>query len=180
MSSTDRPRRVLVAVDFTEMCELAVERAYLLVKDEADAELAAVTVAMPDGAAVALDLGDGIRRATEEEALELVREWMDERLDALGVMQSVGPRSLAVYLATGDPVIEIVRVATHIEADLVVLGTHGRQGLKRLILGSVAEGVLRQAPCDVWVAREHESDEEAGDAASSAPGAPRIHRLFSR
>jgi nucleotide-binding universal stress UspA family protein len=52
---------------------------------------------------------------------------------------------------TGDPAHEIVAAAREWEADLIVLGTHGRQGIGRMFLGSVAETVLRHAPCAVLV-----------------------------
>ena len=49
-----------------------------------------------------------------------------------------------------------VRVATELKADLIVLGTHGYSGWKRLTLGSVAEYVIRHAPCAVLTTRAHE------------------------
>jgi len=49
----------------------------------------------------------------------------------------------------GDAATEIVALAEDLKADLIVMGTHGRTGLKRLALGSVAEAVLRRAPCPV-------------------------------
>jgi nucleotide-binding universal stress UspA family protein len=49
----------------------------------------------------------------------------------------------------GDPASRIVALAGGLKCDLIVMGTHGRAGLKRLVLGSVAEGVLRRAPCPV-------------------------------
>jgi nucleotide-binding universal stress UspA family protein len=52
-------------------------------------------------------------------------------------------------VSEGRPTAEIVRVAKEIHADLVVMGTHGRTGFDRLVLGSVTEKVLRQAPCPV-------------------------------
>jgi nucleotide-binding universal stress UspA family protein len=52
-------------------------------------------------------------------------------------------------LEEGDPVEAILRVAEEIGADLIVMGTHGRTGLSRLFMGSVAEQVLRRAPCPV-------------------------------
>jgi nucleotide-binding universal stress UspA family protein len=152
-----RPRNILIAVDFTEMCAPAIDRAFALVRDDPDAELAAVTVAMPDGPHLAVDLGDVVKRLSESEALRFTDGWVKERLDALGVMESRGPRGLAVYVAAGDPVAEIVRVATDIHADLVVMGTHGRRGIRRLVLGSVAEGVVRRAQCDVLVVRQPET-----------------------
>ncbi len=55
--------------------------------------------------------------------------------------------------AEGDPSHEIVRVAEELNADLIVLGTHGYSGWKRFALGSVAEFVIRHAPCAVFIIR---------------------------
>jgi nucleotide-binding universal stress UspA family protein len=52
-------------------------------------------------------------------------------------------------LLRGDPATEIARLAEGAKADLIVIGTHGRGGLSRLLMGSVAEGVMRKAPCPV-------------------------------
>jgi nucleotide-binding universal stress UspA family protein len=52
-------------------------------------------------------------------------------------------------LERGDPVREILHVADDVRADLIVMGTHGRTGLARLLMGSVAEQVVRQASCPV-------------------------------
>jgi nucleotide-binding universal stress UspA family protein len=52
-------------------------------------------------------------------------------------------------LAEGDPAAEILRAAADTRCDLIVLGTHGRTGLTRLLMGSVAEQVVRKAPCPV-------------------------------
>ena len=53
----------------------------------------------------------------------------------------------------GDPAAEIVRCATDARADVVVIGTHGRTGVDRLMMGSVAERVMREAPCSVLVVK---------------------------
>ena len=60
---------------------------------------------------------------------------------------------VAVYVATGMPSERIVALATAVDADLIVLGTHGRHGIGRMLLGSVAEAVVRRAPCGVFVIR---------------------------
>jgi nucleotide-binding universal stress UspA family protein len=52
-------------------------------------------------------------------------------------------------LLRGVPADEIVRLAGEAKVELIVLGTHGRGGLSRLLMGSVAEGVMRKAPCPV-------------------------------
>jgi nucleotide-binding universal stress UspA family protein len=48
----------------------------------------------------------------------------------------------------------LVEVAAELDADIIVIGTHGRTGLKRILLGSVAEMVVRRAGCPVFVVRE--------------------------
>ncbi len=60
------------------------------------------------------------------------------------------------FVPIGKPAEEIVRIARDWGADLIVLGSHGRSGLKRALLGSVAEGVLRGAHCAVLVVRPAE------------------------
>ena len=53
----------------------------------------------------------------------------------------------------GDPATEIVRLARDAGIELIVMGTHGRTGTERMIVGSVAERVLRDAPCSVLVVK---------------------------
>ena len=53
------------------------------------------------------------------------------------------------YLLEGDPAEEIFELARDSMCDLIVMGTHGRTGLGRLLMGSVAERVMRRAPCPV-------------------------------
>jgi nucleotide-binding universal stress UspA family protein len=73
-------------------------------------------------------------------------------------LQSLEVKSSEVRLShrveEGEPGEEIVRVAALCGADLIVMGTHGRRGLARLLMGSVAERVVREAPCPVLTLRE--------------------------
>jgi nucleotide-binding universal stress UspA family protein len=57
-------------------------------------------------------------------------------------------------LLQGDPADSIVKLAKEEGADLIVMSTHGRTGLARLLMGSVAEAVVRQAPCPVLTIRQ--------------------------
>ena len=57
------------------------------------------------------------------------------------------------HVVVGNPATEIVSVARRTGVDLIVMGTHGRRGLKTLLLGSVAESVVRHAPCPVVCVR---------------------------
>ena len=61
---------------------------------------------------------------------------------------------LEVVVKQGDPARSIVEEATEWRADLIVVGSHDRRGLERLVLGSVAREVVNHAPCSVEVVRE--------------------------
>jgi nucleotide-binding universal stress UspA family protein len=68
---------------------------------------------------------------------------------------------VAVLFKEGNPSAEIVRTAQEINADLIVLGTHGRKGLSHVLMGSVAERVARHAPCPVLIVREKSERERS-------------------
>jgi nucleotide-binding universal stress UspA family protein len=61
--------------------------------------------------------------------------------------------NLETLVLEGKPAAEIVRFATEKSIDLIVIGTQGKRGLERLLLGSVAEQVIRMAPCKVLVVK---------------------------
>lgn len=65
-------------------------------------------------------------------------------------------------LAVGDPATAIVEAASAQNADLIVLGTHGRTGLSRLLMGSVAEAVVRKAKCPVLTIKQPDQAPAAG------------------
>ena len=64
----------------------------------------------------------------------------------------------AALTQIGHPGLEVVEIARQQSSDLIIMGTHGRTGLKHVLLGSTAERVLRHAPCPVLVVREREHD----------------------
>jgi nucleotide-binding universal stress UspA family protein len=90
------------------------------------------------------------------------------RDDLAARLRQVKPEDPAVCvehrLLEGDPARETVRLALELKCDLIVLGTHGRTGLARLVLGSVAEHVLRLAPCPVLTVRVHPGTGAAREA----------------
>lgn len=77
------------------------------------------------------------------------RERLMAKLRAFAAPAREAGVPVPILIAEGDPAAEIVREAQDRAANLVVMGTRGRKGLERLFLGSVAETVLRQAPCPV-------------------------------
>ena len=74
------------------------------------------------------------------------------------MLEDVRPRDPAVpfehQLTMGDPAGEVVRIAGDEGCEMIVMGTHGRTGLTRLLMGSVAEQIVRRAPCPVLIYRE--------------------------
>ena len=61
---------------------------------------------------------------------------------------------------TGSPFVEVINYAREIEADLIVVGTHGRTGLSHMLIGSVAEKIVRKAPCPVLSVKHPDHDFE--------------------
>ena len=64
-----------------------------------------------------------------------------------------GAWSVSSTLVQGSPIGEILRIAKEAQFDLIVMGTHGRTGIKHVLLGSVAENVARTASCPVLIVR---------------------------
>jgi nucleotide-binding universal stress UspA family protein len=81
----------------------------------------------------------------------------DDAAETLTRLHYLIPRSFTGHwnaeVVTGDPVGAILRLARQREVGLIVMGTHGRTGLRHVLLGSVAETVVRRAPCPVLVTR---------------------------
>jgi nucleotide-binding universal stress UspA family protein len=79
----------------------------------------------------------------------------DEGEQALGQAKELaGDLDAETFLLTGKPATEITRFVKEHGADLLVIGTQGKSGLGKLILGSVAESIVRTAPCSVLVVRK--------------------------
>ena len=74
-----------------------------------------------------------------------------QKLDALS--KAAGVPGVVAEVVEGSPAQSILEVAERDKSDLIVIGTHGRSGLGHLLLGSVAEKVLRRAPCPVLTVR---------------------------
>ena len=72
--------------------------------------------------------------------------------------KTIGPIRSACAVRVGDPSAEITTFAKCNHADLIVMATSGRTGLAHLVIGSVAEKVVRTAPCPVLIVRESEQD----------------------
>ena len=93
-------------------------------------------------------------RVTEREAIERELKGDGERYlrYVVGVAQNEGVKASS-FLAKGRPYEQIVHLAKGMKIDLIVMGTYGRRGAERLLIGSVAERVIEYASCPVLVVR---------------------------
>ena len=156
-------KHVLVATDLSPIADAALERAIAFAaRDSAKLTVAyvepdyAATPAMSEMESAAIlewatAAGDG-KSAVEEEVAERARRGRDLGIEATAILRQ------------GHPDDTIPEIATEIGADLVVIGTHGRTGIKRFLLGSVAEHVVRHAGVPVVVVRP-----QAAAAAAASP-----------
>jgi nucleotide-binding universal stress UspA family protein len=100
--------------------------------------------------------------AADAAVTEREREEAADRVEALA--EAAAPLAVETALAEGLSAPEINRVAAETGCDLIVIGSHGRTGLGRVLMGSVAEEVARKAPCPVLIVRaQHEIPHPAPD-----------------
>jgi nucleotide-binding universal stress UspA family protein len=137
-------RTILHPTDFSECATEAFDLACNLAYDYA-ARLLVLHVLEPPITALAGN------RALPPLPEEYGRPAREEKLR--GLQAPYAAVQLERCLQEGEVIPEILRLATETPCDLIVMGTHGRTGLSRLLLGSVAEGVLRRAPCPVLSVR---------------------------
>ena len=131
-------RKILYPTDFSECSRPAFELACALARDYG-AEIVILHVAQLP----LLTPIDGVFVPTVVDDTERAREQLE-------LVSPTDPRITVTHrLVEGDPAIEINRLAGEAKIDLIVLGTHGRGGFGRLLMGSVAERVVRGAPCPV-------------------------------
>jgi nucleotide-binding universal stress UspA family protein len=133
---------VLHPTDFSENSEFAFRVACALARDH-NARLILLHVIPPP---MVIYAGGPVPPETwpsTEEAQEKLRQ-LESRAHKVRAESQV---------LEGDPVDMILRAAEETDSDVIVMGTHGRTGLGRLLLGSVAESVIRKAPCPVLSAK---------------------------
>jgi universal stress protein A len=73
------------------------------------------------------------------------------------------------HFVEGEPAAEICAIAEKEHIDLIVMSSHGRTGLSRVLMGSVAEGVMRRAKCPVLIVKQPAKHAEHGDAIATKP-----------
>ena len=141
-------RKILCPTDFSHYTDAALSYASALAA-ESGATLYIVHV----------DEYRDVSAALGEAALHYTAPWeAADRSEVRQKLEQVKPTASRVdyehrYLE-GGPIHEIIEFAAREQIDLIVMGSHGRTGLSRLLMGSVAEGVARRAPCPVLIVKQ--------------------------
>jgi nucleotide-binding universal stress UspA family protein len=137
------PTKILLATDGSEEAKSAATTAAALAEGT-DSELQVVTVAPFVSIALA---------ATEVEPARLAREARRTLDDEVGRIEDAGGRIAQAHLRLGGAAEEIVALAEDVGAGLIAMGSRGRGGIRRALMGSVSERVVRHAHCAVMIIR---------------------------
>lgn len=100
--------------------------------------------------------GDAYGAAAAWQVLVEAEKWVADELEKWADEARKRKITVRTVVRNGSPSAEIVELASEEHADLVIMGTHGRGGMSRVLLGSVADRVIRTAPCPVLTVRKPE------------------------
>lgn len=134
-------RTILHPTDFSERSQAAFPVACALARDHGARLIVLHVREVP-----VVAYGEFGQLPLELEPPEAIRAKLDK---LIGLRCADADVTTEHLVKTGDPAIEILATAKETHSDMIVIGTHGRTGLARLLMGSVAERVMRKAPCPV-------------------------------
>jgi len=139
-------KKILVAIDFSKESTLAAKFAVSLAQ-EFKTKLYVLHVLTPFPSSLAIDLPDveKFRRQYMEKADEDLRQVIPKKIKEMMEVEEI--------LEIGEPHNAIVEKAKELDVDIIVIATQGRTGLAHIMVGSVAERVVRHAPCPVFAIR---------------------------
>jgi nucleotide-binding universal stress UspA family protein len=157
-----RFQKILVGVDFSDTCRSALDEALLLAAEREHAHLHVVYAGMMAGQRIELVLSDGVHPETVDDVTQHLQAYVEAtRVAAMRGGEPIESERVSVHVRVGQAAPEILALAGEVGADLIVVGTHGRSGIRRLVLGSVAESIVSGASCPVLVVRPRKSEAEA-------------------
>jgi nucleotide-binding universal stress UspA family protein len=155
-----QPKVILAPIDFSDSSLEALDVARDLAgRYGSEIVLVHVVPVIPEGADILSETSD------EEDLIEQAKPRLAELADKL---KQQGMRARAIIGEGNDAGPEILRIADAEKADLIVIATHGRTGLRRLAFGSVTEKIVRTADCPVLVLRKNAATESTDVGAKSA------------
>jgi universal stress protein A len=146
----DSPRTIVIGVDYSDQSIFAVDEA-LRIAGAAPGTRLVPTLILPPNSADGSGTLDAVEatRSLVERSIENLEQLIGTRALALGI----SPASVEPRVRFGGPADELTTLARELGGQLITVGTHARRGLSHLLLGSVAEEVLKKADCSVLIAR---------------------------
>ena len=144
-------KRILVPIDFSGPSLKALRYAVPFA-EQFGATISLVHVREP------IILPPDLPNASSVPLMAMQEEEARKKLYDLGYREIEELVPLDIHVCSGKPAEEIVNLARGLEADLIIIATHGYKGLMHLVMGSTAEKVVRSAPCPVLVVRETEHE----------------------
>lgn len=137
-------KRILTPVDFSDYSEKALKWAATIAEQWGSRLCLCHIIPQPSypsmvGGADLAKFETGLQNTAETQLQELVDKLQNQSIQT------------TIRVSLGEPFNDICRIAEEEQIDLIVMGTHGRTGLSHALLGSVAERVVRYAPCPVLV-----------------------------
>jgi nucleotide-binding universal stress UspA family protein len=155
MGETQKISNFIVAHDFSASAEAAVDRA-ISAALRAGTHLLHFVAAIDPKKGLGFDDPDPIDYKYAEKIQERLTDAVTARLKAIN---PAGEINFFIHARFGDPATQILHAARELGADLIFIGSQGHTGIKRMVLGSVSEKVVREAQCPVMVVRPKEYDD---------------------
>lgn len=145
------PSKILVSTDFSNASRLALAGARVLASGESPDIIVAHVLSVPELGAGEVEAASSLQRALEENAHQELAKLRDEEFGGADNVKTVLLRDQSVSDA-------LCQLAKTEDVDVIVIATHGRTGLAHMLIGSVAERVVRHAPCPVFTLRSKLKD----------------------
>jgi nucleotide-binding universal stress UspA family protein len=142
-------KKILVPIDFSDYSKKALQYSVKFAK-RFNADISLIYVLEPAVYPADFSMGQIAVPAADMDLHERAKEEL-KNLAASEIGNDLG---VEIILKTGKPFVEIIETATEIDADLIIIATHGHTGVEHLLFGSTAERVVRKAPCPVLSLRE--------------------------
>jgi nucleotide-binding universal stress UspA family protein len=149
MTSISNFKRILIAIDDSAFSEKATQIGFNLA-ETLNAKVALLNVMDPPSTSYAGDPLLGQQPLIIPEVALMQEDASKEILERYGKLWK-GNQELTTFSQMGNPRVEILATAEEWNADLIILGTHGRTGFDHFISGSIAEGVARRSLCPVLI-----------------------------
>ena len=145
------PTRILLATDGSEEAREAAQAAAELSKDTGSEVHVAYVLPSPSHLRGHHLYSAEVMRSVTEQAEEEGRSFLEDQAEQL---RSSGGKVAETHLRAGEPDKEIVNLSEELGAGTIVMGSRGQGALKRALMGSVSESVVRHAHCPVTIVRE--------------------------